>query len=378
MLQPAGRGCRAVLWLGLALAAAGCVPLGPSTLPSDQVDYADAISEASKRLTLTNIVKTRYGDAPSYLVASQVVAGYQLQANVSVNADVDTSNGFNLSDSTGLTVGGQFNNNPTITYTPVAGADFAALLLAPIAPADLYALIAGGTPPDLVLGLLLGQINGLRNDLIERPGTTASDGRFREFLDLALALHAAGAFHIRVEGTGKTRSLFLALPVSGAAKEIGAQIERFLALLGLDARKEEFPIVYGNGSGAPETVTMLTRSISEILHDLASLIDVPPEDVAAGRTYADLQSRAGRPQARPHPCAGRTLPAAVRGCLCQRPLPRPVVLDRQCRLPLQAGVQLHHPAAPARPDHQRPEPAGDHHPERVSGGNVRGKRPDGV
>ena len=167
----------------------------------------------------------------------------------------------------------------------MAGADFAALLLQPIAPADLYALIAGGTPPDLVLGLLLGQINGLRNDLIERPGTIASDGRFREFLDLALALNAAGAFHIRVEGTGKSRSLFLALPRSGAAKEVGAQIERFLALLGLDARKEEFPIVYGNGSGAPETVTMLTRSISEILHDLASLIDVPPEDVATGRTY---------------------------------------------------------------------------------------------
>src|SRR4029453_18005164 len=115
----------------------------------------------------------------------------QLQANVSINADVDTSNGWSLSDSTGLTVGGQFNNNPTITYTPVAGADFAALLLQPIAPADVYALIAGGTPSALVLGLWLGQINGLRNDLIERPGTTASDGRFREFLDLALALDAA-------------------------------------------------------------------------------------------------------------------------------------------------------------------------------------------
>ena len=285
MLQPAGRGCCAVLWLGLALAAAGCVPLGPSTVPSDQVDYADAISEARKRLTLTNIVKTRYGDAPSYLVASQVVAGYQLQANLSVSTGIDNSGVWTIGDDGGLTLGGQFNNNPTITYTPVAGADFAALLLQPIAPADVYALIAGGTPPDLVLGLLLGQINGLRNDLIERPGTIASDGRFREFLDLALTLNAAGAFHIRVEGTGKSRSLFLALPRSGAAKEVGAQIERFLALLGLDARKEEFPIVYGNGSGAPDTVTMLTRSISEILHDLASLIDVPPEDVATGRTY---------------------------------------------------------------------------------------------
>ena len=220
---------------------------------------------------------------------------------------------------------------------------------------------------------MLGQINGLRNDLIERPGTTGSDGRFREFLELALALDAAGAFHIRVEGRGKSRSLFLALPRSGAAKEVGAQIERFLALLGLDARKEEFPIVYGNGSGAPETVTMLTRSISEILHDLASLIDVPPEDVATGRTYptftaeqADLKRVRIRARVGYRP--------RCRGCLCHRQLPRPLVLDRQYRFPLQAGVQLHHPAPPARPDHQRPEPADNHHPERVSGGNVQGER----
>ena len=36
-------------------------------MPLDKVDYADAISEASKRLTLTSI-KTRNDDAPSYLV----------------------------------------------------------------------------------------------------------------------------------------------------------------------------------------------------------------------------------------------------------------------------------------------------------------------
>jgi hypothetical protein len=189
-----------------------CIPIGPNSVKSDQVDYADAISEASKRLALTNIVKTRYGDAPSYLVASQVVAGYQLQANVTANADLVNEGGWEFGDSGGLTVGGQFNNNPTITYTPVAGADFAALLLQPIAPADVYALIAGGTPPDLVLGLLLGQINGVRNTLIERAGATAVDSRFQEFLDLAQRLHAAGAFHLRIDGTGKSRKVFLVLP----------------------------------------------------------------------------------------------------------------------------------------------------------------------
>jgi hypothetical protein len=285
MLHQRGHGPCAITWLVTAMLAAGCVPIGPNSVRSDQVDYADAISEASKRLTLTNIVKTRYGDATSYLVASQVVAGYQLQANVSVNADVDTNGGWSLSDSTGLTVGGQFNNNPTITYTPIAGANFAALLLQPIAPADIYALIASGTPADLVLGLLVGQVNGLRNDLIERPGATAADQRFREFLDLAHSLRAAGAFHFRVEGEGKTRTSYLVLPPPDVAADVARRTARFVQLLGLDPNRHEFPIVYGGGSGAPESIRLLTRSISEILRDLASLIDVPPEDVAAGRTY---------------------------------------------------------------------------------------------
>lgn len=101
---------------------------------SDQVDYADAMSEASKRLTLTNIIKTRYGDAPSYLVASQIVAGHQLQGNVSADLDLVDEGGWGFGDSGSLTVGGQFSSNPAITYTPVAGADFAALLLQPSAP----------------------------------------------------------------------------------------------------------------------------------------------------------------------------------------------------------------------------------------------------
>lgn len=287
---------RAVLaWLAAA-SAAGCVPIGPRSVPSDQVDYADAISEASKRLTLTNIVKIRYGDATSYLVASQVVAGYQLQANLGVNADLDHNGGWSFGSSGGLSLGGQFNNNPTITYTPVAGADFAALLLQPIAPADVYALIAGGNPPDLVLGLLLGQINGLRNDLIERPGTTRSDGRFREFLDLASALHSAGAVQFRSEGSGKARQVALALPQIDATPRTAQAAARFTELLGLAPGRTDAPVAYGSGSGAPDSIRLLTRSIAEILHDLASLIDVPNEDVAAGRTYptfgadeADLQ-----------------------------------------------------------------------------------------
>ena len=270
----------------LAALAAGCVPIGPNSVRSDQVDYADAMSEASKRLTLTNIIKTRYGDAPSYLVASQIVAGYQLQGNVSADLDLVDEGGWGFGDSGSLTVGGQFSNNPTITYTPVAGADFAALLLQPIAPADAYALIASGSPPDLVLGLLVAQINGLRNELLEPTGTSDEDGRFRAFLELALRLHASGLFHVRVDGTGKDRKAALVVPEGPYPAGLAADVAQFRTALGLDPNKTVYPVLYAGGSGGPDAIHLLTRSIAQIIRGLASLIEVPAEDVATGRTLA--------------------------------------------------------------------------------------------
>ena len=169
---------------------------------SDQVAYADAIGDANKRLALSNIVKIRYGDTPTFLATSQVVAGYQLQAAATVGADLVNEGSWRLDAGT-LGVVGSFSNNPTITYSPVSGADFSALLLAPISPADLFGLILGGVPPDLVLGLGLAQINGERNRLLLRPNSAASERRFAETVDLMVQLHEAGLLQLRIEGEGK-------------------------------------------------------------------------------------------------------------------------------------------------------------------------------
>ena len=106
----------------MILLTCACVPIGPTAVRSDQVAYADAIGDANKRLALSNIVKIRDGDTPTFLATSQVVAGYQLQAappqrRSGQRGQLAVRRAGTLSASPAA-----FSNNPTITYSPVSGA----------------------------------------------------------------------------------------------------------------------------------------------------------------------------------------------------------------------------------------------------------------
>ena len=71
----------------LSLLIAGCTSIGPPTVRRDRLDYADAMADASKRETLLNIVKLRYGDTPSMVTVNQLVAGYTLEGRVNLGSD---------------------------------------------------------------------------------------------------------------------------------------------------------------------------------------------------------------------------------------------------------------------------------------------------
>ena len=83
------RRSRLLPWLVL-LGLIGCTSIGPPTLRRDRLDYADAMADASKRETLMNIVKLRYGDTPSMVTVNQLVAGYTLEGRVEAQLPVIT------------------------------------------------------------------------------------------------------------------------------------------------------------------------------------------------------------------------------------------------------------------------------------------------
>jgi hypothetical protein len=275
---------RLLLVLSLVLPGlAGCTSIGPATLSRDRLDYAAALAEASKRETLLNIVKLRYADALSLVTVSQLVAGYTLEGRVDVRSDF-FRNTWSLSDDLAFGVGGTFSDRPTATYAPIKGDDFARLMLTPIPPSELFAMLATRAPAALTLGLGVQSINGLRNWAADARGVTRVDTAFVDVLQLLEELRNDGILGFGFEAEGDQRTAYLLLEKQ-ADRPLDPRAARLLELLDLDPSMTSFPIRFGFGSGQADEIRIYTRSLLEILGNLAAQIEVPQDDVAAGRTY---------------------------------------------------------------------------------------------
>ena len=100
----------------MVLAATGCASIGPATVQHDRVDYISAIAESWKEQTLLNVVRLRYGDAPSFADVSSVISGYTFQGGLSAGAGI-SSNLTATIPSNLVTVNGNatYIDRPTIT-----------------------------------------------------------------------------------------------------------------------------------------------------------------------------------------------------------------------------------------------------------------------
>jgi len=261
----------------------GCTSIGPPTLRRDRLDYADALADASKREILLNIVKLRYADTPSLVTVSQLVAGYTLEGRVDLRSDFFTNN-FDFSDDVNFGVGGTFSDRPTVTYTPIKGDDFARVMLTPIPPSELFAMLAAGAPAELTLGLGVQSINGVSNWTAEAGGNARVDPAFAEVLELLGELRADGVLGFRFDTQTGPRTVYLLLE-GPDERPLDPRARQLLELLGLDPSVRSFPIRFGFGEGRASEIRIYTRSLIEILGNLAAQIEVPAGNVAAGRTF---------------------------------------------------------------------------------------------
>jgi hypothetical protein len=271
----------------LALCVASCASIGPGTVPRDRLDYISAIGESWKEQTLLNIVRLRYGDAPTFVDVSSVISGYTFQGQVSAGGQFSSSLTNTIPSSLG-SIGGnaQYIDRPTITYTPLAGDRFARSLLRPLPPSEVFELIQAGYPADNVLLMTIRAVNGVYNRSGIGARAREADPEFYPLLDALRRLQLSGAISVRLVKRGQEEIGMLILSSKRTA-DVSQDLQFVRKTLGVTPDQNgEIGITFGLLPRSSNEIALLTRSMAEILIEVSAGIEVPSEHVAEGRTVA--------------------------------------------------------------------------------------------
>ena len=291
---PSKQTSQAMRWLAHAVVTAwllglwGCTNIGPGTVSRDRFDYNAAISDSWKQQTLLNIVKARYADMPLFVEVASVVSGYTLERSVDLGGTVSSQsavqgNFFSLGTS------GTYIDRPTITYAPITGKQFNKSFMAPIPPRAILFLMQSGWPVDLVLPLAVDAINGFRSRIVAGASQRSGDTEFYRIITLLRKLQLAGVTGMQIrKGDNDRETTVLFFRQKVVSPDMEALSEELDKLLGLPPGKRQVTVSYGFIPANDTEITLLTRSMLQILIELATLVDVPEQHVREGRTVGSL------------------------------------------------------------------------------------------
>jgi hypothetical protein len=181
----------------------------------------------------------------------------------------------------------RYIDRPTITYTPLSGEKFARSLMKPIPPPAVLSLIQAGYPIDLVLRVCVHSVNGVRNRYGGSARARAADPEFYPLLERLRKIQDSGGIGLRVQKTNEMEGVLLSFrgKVDPSVQEDILFVRK---TLGLDPSASEVRVAYGSIAKDDKELALLTRSILEIIIDLASTIEVPSVHVQEKRVNPSM------------------------------------------------------------------------------------------
>ena len=270
-----------VLLTLVTFAVSGCTSIGPTTVVRDSFGYTDAISNSWKRQMLLNTVKIRYSDAPVFMDVSSVITQYQIlgevQGQLGWNITIPTNSQLLLGRA-------NYADRPTITYQPLRGEKFTRSLLRPIPPGAILSLIEGRYQADLMLRMCTQEINGLNNRVTGGLSGHPGDPDFYRLVDLLTKIQQSRAVSTRIQETEDEKTATaMTFRKKRIDPEIIDEIDEVKELLGLSPEQKSYNVVYAAIPADDNEIAILTRSMMDILSELASYIDVPQSHLAENR-----------------------------------------------------------------------------------------------
>ena len=274
------------LALAATVASAGCgqafgpkATLGPGAIVRGRGLYNDVISATNNAQTLALIVRARYGEPIGLLSVASVTASLR------AGTTAETQLGFGAPKTyegnlVPLTLGLTYEDNPTISYTPVQGERYMKSLLAPVGVDTLVLLLGIEHAPAGLIAILVKHLNGLQNPMY---GPADERRTFREAIEHLARLQDAGVATWTATGTEA-----FALVLHDYAPRERDAVRAFLRSVGLsdaaarDGRAIELPVRLGVGTATKPALNVQTRSVYDLIELAATAVDVPEEHAARG------------------------------------------------------------------------------------------------
>jgi len=267
----------------LALGTQGCALIGPAVIRGGRSAYNDTIIATNNQQLLAMIVRMRYGESSGLLAVSSITSNMKFQTNAGSEFGFgsDTNYQGNLVP---LSIGFAYEENPTISYTPVQGEKYLRALLSPL-PVDLTLLLLNALRDSTQgMTLLLRGVNGIRNPDFLMDSSVAVDGRFARLAELLNELARRGrASWAREPGAVST----FVLAIMGEGEDFASQAGELYGLLGFPAPQNHdrvltLPVRLGIGIPDEPAIHLQTRSVFDLLNIAAASVEVPEEHVASG------------------------------------------------------------------------------------------------
>jgi hypothetical protein len=140
---------------------------------SGRLAYNEAIIETENQQILLTVVRNRYQETSNLLAVSSVTANVSVTTSTGIELGFGDDDNFagNLVPFSGGVI---YEENPTISYVPVGGSQYAQQLMSPVPVATVAQLTSTRINPALFYTALVARVNGIHNPDFLTPAHTSS------------------------------------------------------------------------------------------------------------------------------------------------------------------------------------------------------------
>lgn len=272
--------------LCLILITSGCSYVGPKAISQGRLSYAEAINRTEDQQMLLTIVKGRYRESSTLLTVNSVAANMRFRSSVEAQFGFGDTEDY-LGNLVPLSTGVAYEENPTITYTPVHGEQYFKQLMSPVPLDFLMLTLRSMTNSDDVLKMMVNRVNDLRNpDFLDNASIQPSQ-QFKRFTELFDQLHSSGILDVV---KNPADDVVFDLLIYDYAPNYSAQVEEFFTLLDLPMPTDEsemimIPVSFSIRKKGADGIGIITRSTFDLIEIMKASIEVPTEHITTGLAY---------------------------------------------------------------------------------------------